>query len=147
MELRFPLFMDLTGKPAVVVGGGTIGLRRAGVLRDFGAAVTVIAPEVTGSLDGMKPLLRAYCEGDLAGAFLVVAATNDRRVNHAVYVEAKRRGILVNVCDCQSECDFFFPAICRTETLVAGVVGDGSDHRKTARAAKAIRKTLEELER
>ena len=95
----------------------------------------------------MKPLLRAYCEGDLAGAFLVVAATNDRRVNHAVYVEAKRRGILVNVCDCQSECDFFFPAICRAETLVAGVVGDGSDHRKTARAAKAIRKTLEELER
>ena len=110
MELRFPLFMDLTGKPAVVVGGGTIGLRRAGVLRDFGAAVTVIAPEVTGSLDGVKPLLRAYCEGDLAGAFLAVAATNDRRVNHAVYVEAKRRGILVNVCDCQSECDFFFPS-------------------------------------
>ena len=147
MELRFPLFMDLTGKPAVVVGGGTIGLRRAGVLRDFGAEVTVIAPAGQEKPKGVRYIRRPYGTGDLTGAFLAVAATDDRAVNRAVYEEAKRLGIPVNVCDCQSECDFFFPAICRTETLVAGVVGDGSDHRKTAQAAKAIRKTLEELER
>ena len=147
MELRFPLFMDLTGKRVVVVGGGTIGLRRAGVLRDFGAEVTVIAPAGQEKPKGVRYIRRPYGTGDLTGAFLAVAATDDRAVNRAVYEEAKRLGIPVNVCDCQSECDFFFPAICRAETLVAGVVGDGSDHRKTARAAKAIRKTLEELER
>ena len=58
----------------------------------------------------------------------------------------RRRGIPVNICDCPGECDFYFPAICRTEELVAGLVGDGSDHARTARAAKAVRKTLEELE-
>ena len=146
MSLRFPLFVDLAGKAAVVVGGGAIGLRRAAVLQRFGARVTVIAPEIREKPEGIAGLLRSYQSGDLTGAFLAVAATNDRAVNHAVYEEARDRGILVNVCDCPDECDFYFPAICQTETLVAGLVGDGSDHRRTARAAKAVRKTLEELE-
>ena len=146
MSLRFPLFVDLAGKAVVVVGGGAIGLRRAAVLQRFGARVTVIAPEIREKPEGIACLLRSYRPGDLAGAFLAVAATNDRAVNHAVYEEARDRGILVNVCDCPDECDFYFPAICQTETLVAGLVGDGSDHRRTARAAKAVRKTLEELE-
>ena len=146
MSLRFPLFVDLAGKAAVVVGGGAIGLRRAAVLQRFGARVTVIAPEIREKPEGIASLLRSYRPGDLAGAFLAVAAANDRAVNHAVYEEACSRGILVNVCDCPGECDFYFPAICQTETLVAGLVGDGSDHKRTARAAKAVRKTLEELE-
>ncbi len=146
MSLRFPLFVDLAGKAVVVVGGGAIGLRRAAVLQRFGARVTVIAPEIREKPEGIAGLLRSYQSGDLTGAFLAVAATNDRAVNHAVYEEARDRGILVNVCDCPDECDFYFPAICQTETLVAGLVGDGSDHRRTARAAKAVRKTLEELE-
>ena len=147
MNLRFPLFIDLDGKAAVVVGGGAIGMRRAAVLRDFGAAVTVVAPEIREEPEGVACFLRAYQPGDLSGAFLAVAATNDRAVNHAVYEEASRLGIPVNVCDCPAECGFFFPAVCQGEGLVAGVVGDGSDHRRTAQAAKAIRKTLEELER
>ena len=146
MSLRFPLFVDLAGKAVVVVGGGAIGLRRAAVLQRFGTRVTVIAPEIREKPEGIAGLLRSYQSGDLTGAFLAVAATNDRAVNHAVYEEARDRGILVNVCDCPDECDFYFPAICQTETLVAGLVGDGSDHRRTARAAKAVRKTLEELE-
>ena len=146
MSLRFPLFVDLAGKAVVVVGGGAIGLRRAAVLQRFGARVTVIAPEIREKPEGIAGLLRSYQSGDLTGAFLAVAATNNRAVNHAVYEEARDRGILVNVCDCPDECDFYFPAICQTETLVAGLVGDGSDHRRTARAAKAVRKTLEELE-
>ena len=146
MGLRFPMFIDLTGKPAVVVGGGAVGLRRAAVLRGFGADVTVVAPEAQEMPEGVRYVRRPYANGDLAGAFLAVAAADDRAVNHAVYQEARGLGIPVNVCDCQEECDFFFPAICRTETLVAGVVGDGSDHKKTALAAKAVRRALEEME-
>ena len=146
MDLRFPLFVDLTGKPVVVVGGGAVGLRRAAALRDFGAKVTVIAPAFQETLEGVAYTCRPYKAGDLAGAFLAIAATDSREVNHAVYEEARDLGIPVNVCDCQGECGFFFPAVCRTQTLVAGVVGDGSDHKKTARAAKAVRRALEEME-
>ena len=142
---RFPLFLDLTGLAALVVGGGTVASRRAAVLQSFGARVTVIAPALSAAMEGVVHIPRPYQPGDLEGAFLAIAATDDRAVNHAVFLEAKERGILVNVCDCPEECGFFFPAICRTDTLVAGVVGDGSDHRRTARAAAAIRKTLEEL--
>ena len=140
---RFPLFIDLTGRRAVVLGGGTVGLRRAEVLRRFGAKVTVISPHLAGPLAGAVHVPRAYRAGDLAGAFLVVAATDDGAVNAAAGQEARREGALFNRSDCPEDCDFFFPAICQGDGLVAGVVGDGADHRRTAEAARRIRKALE----
>ena len=142
---RFPLFIDLAGRRAVVIGGGTVGLRRAAALRDFGAMVTVISPTLSGPLPDVTYLPRPYRTGDLAGAFLVVAATDDRAVNAAAEEEARRLGILFNRSDDQSRCDFFFPALCQGVGLVAGVTGDGSDHHKTAEAARRIRRVLEEL--
>ena len=142
---RFPLFIDLTGRRAVVVGGGPVGLRRAEALRRFGAEVTVISPRLAGPLPGAVHLPRAYRDGDLAGAFLAVAATDDWAVNAAVGREARREGVLFNRSDCPAECDFFFPAICEGAGLVAGVVGDGTDHRRTAQAAKRIREALQKL--
>ena len=75
-----------------------------------------------------------------------VAATDDRAVNRAVGEEAKVQGIPVSVADCPEECTFFFPAVCTGENLVAGVIGRGDDHARTARAARAIRSALEGLE-
>ena len=143
--MRFPLFIELEGQRAVVIGGGTVGTRRAAALRDFGAAVTLISPTIQRPLAGIAHLPRPYRPGDLTGAWLAVAAADDRAVNHAVYEEATALGILVNVCDCPAECGFFFPAICEGGGLTAGVVGDGSDHRRTAAVAKRIRETLEVL--
>ncbi len=142
---RFPMFVDLRGKKTVVIGGGAIALRRAGVLLEFGAQVIMIAPHCQRVPEGAVYLARAYQPGDLAGAFLAVAATNDRAVNHQIGLDAKALGIPVSVADCKEECTFFFPAICKGQDLVAGVVSDGSDHKKTARAARAIRSVLEEL--
>lgn len=143
---RFPLFVDLRSKRAVVVGGGAVACRRAGILAAFGADVTVIAPEWKGRTPPPKLLSRPYEEGDLAGAFLAVAATDDRGVNRRVGEEAARLGIPVSVADAPEECTFFFPAVCLGDGLVAGVVSDGTQHKKTAQAAKAIRKALEGLE-
>ena len=140
---RFPLFVNLTGRAAVVIGGGTVGLRRAEVLRAFGALVTVVSPSLARDVESIRHVARPYMPGDLAGAFLAVAATNDPAVNEAVGMEARRLGILFNRSDEPGQCDFFFPAICEGEGLVAGLVGDGSDHQKTARMAAAIRKILE----
>ncbi|MDE7261754.1 MAG: NAD-binding protein [Oscillospiraceae bacterium] len=143
---RFPLFVSLEGKSAVVVGGGTVGLRRAEVLRRFGAAVTVISPTLAGAAEGFRWVPRTYEPGDLAGAWLAVAATDHPEVNAAVGREARQAGVLFNRSDCPEECGFFFPAICEGDGLVAGIVGDGSDHRKTAQAAREIREVLERME-
>lgn len=143
---RFPLFLDLTDKPVVVVGGGTIALRRVETLLRFGAAVTVISSSLARPVEGIRYVARRYEPGDLSGAFLAVAATSSREVNRQIGQEARNLGIPVSVADRAEECTFFFPAVCQGGGLVAGVVSDGTDHHKTARAAKAIRKCLEELE-
>lgn len=139
------MFVDLHGKNVVVVGGGTIAQRRIGVLLDFGAQVTIIAPHTQQVPEGARYLEREYRTGDLTGAFLAVTATDCREVNHQVYLDAQALGIPVSVADCRSECTFFFPAVCKGDNLIAGVVSDGTDHHKTARAARAIRSVLEEL--
>lgn len=142
---RFPLFVDLTGQAAVVIGGGKVGLRRAEVLRRFGADVTLISPRLCAPLEGVRHIPRPYQPGDLAGAFLAVAAADDGAVNAAAGREARERGVMFNRSDCPAECDFFFPAVCEGEGLVAGIAGNGSDHRRTAEAARKIRQIIREI--
>ena len=142
---RFPLFLDLSGKRVVLIGGGTIAARRIGTLRMFGCQIVVVSPELKCSTEGLTWLQRPYQNGDLEGACLAIAATNDRQVNHQVGLDAQAMGIPVSVADCEAECTFYFPAVCAGEDLIAGVVSTGKDHHKTARAAKAIRRALEEL--
>jgi glutamyl-tRNA reductase len=139
----FPAFLRLAGRRAVVIGGGAVACRRAEALAAFGADVTVIAPSCTAPLSGVDWLERPYRPGDLAGAHLAVAATDDRAVNRAVGEEARRRGIPVSVADAPEECTFFFPALAQGGGVVAGVAGRGDDHRRTARAAAAVRRALE----
>lgn len=143
---RFPLFVDLTGRRVVLIGGGTIASRRIAALRLFGCEIEVISPELKCSAEGISWQQRAYIPGDLRGAFLAIAATDSRSVNHQVGVEAGELGIPVSVADCEEECTFYFPAICTGGKVIAGVVSGGKDHHRTARAAKAIRRVLEELE-
>lgn len=143
---HFPLFVDLTGKKVVVIGGGVIACRRIAALLDFGAAVTVIAPILKEHFEGIFWADRLYADGDLEGAFLAVAATDDRRVNFQVGAAAHALNIPVSVADCQAECSFYFPAVCVGTDVVAGVVSRGENHSKTAKTARAIRITLAGLE-
>lgn len=143
----FPLFVDLKDKRCVIVGGGAVAARRADSLAGFGAQVTVIAPEWRGETQPVSWLPRPYREGDLSGAFLAVAATDCREVNRKVGEEARRRGIPVSVADRKEESTFFFPALCQGGGVTAGLISrEGADHRLAARAARAVRITLKELE-
>ena len=139
---RFPLFIDLKGRKAVVIGGGPIGLRRAGILRDFGAEVTVISPTLHAPSDGLCWLEKTYSPNDLTGAYIVIAATNVPDVNAAAGRAARALGAFFNRSDDPSDCDFFFPAICEGEHLLAGVTGDATNHKQVAEAAKRIRTIL-----
>ena len=144
---RFPLFVDLTGRRCVIVGGGAIAQRRAAVLSRFGAAVTVIAPTWTGGVPEVEWQARPYAPGDLRGAFLAGAATADRQVNRQVGGGARRLGIPVTVADRREECTFFFPAVCEGGGVTAGLISrQGNDHSRAARAARAVRQALEGLD-
>lgn len=140
---RFPLFVSLAGKNCAVFGAGAIAARRVGVLRRFGAAVTVVAPESPAGIS--VDAVRGYEKSDLSGVFLAVAATNDRQVNRRIAADCADLHIPCSVADCAAESTFFFPAVCEGGGLTAGVVSDGTAHGKTAAAAKRIRAVLEEM--
>jgi len=133
--------LKLTGRRCLVVGGGEIGLEKVEGLLACDGRVTVIAPEA-------EPALAAHAaEGsiaweqreyggaeDLEGVFMVIAATNDTDVNIAVYEDAERRAMLVNVVDVPPLCNFILPAIVRTGPLAIAI--------STAGASPALAKRM-----
>ena len=145
---RFPLFIDLTGRPVVLYGGGQIAARRAAVLAAFGPALTVIAPIICPeirALDGVCCVEAAYDPETMPEADFVLAATDDPAVNHAIVLECRRRGIPANNASDQRDCDFHFPAVALRGDLVVGINAGGTDHSLVRRIAAAIRRLLEEL--
>ena len=146
----FPMFVDLSDKKVVVAGAGTIAKRRIRVLTDFTDHLVVIAPEVNPELkeleaEGKITILRKTFEReDIAGAALVIAATNSNQTNHEIYAACKCFGIPVNVCNDKERCDFYFPVVASAGDVVAGVSSSGRARRKSREAADQIQRLLEE---
>jgi uroporphyrin-III C-methyltransferase/precorrin-2 dehydrogenase/sirohydrochlorin ferrochelatase len=127
----YPVLLDLTDRECVVVGGGTIAEGKIGPLVAAGARVTVLAPVLTPVLavqhraGRFAHVARDYRQGDLAGAFLVIAATDDAEVNHAVHAEAVAAGALINVVDDPPYCGFILPSVMRRGDLTVAVSSAG----------------------
>lgn len=143
----FPMFIDLSDKKVVVAGAGTIAKRRIRTLIDFTDHLVVIAPEVNKELkdleaEGRLTILRKnYEREDIYDAALVIAATNDRKVNQDIYSACKCLGILVNVCNDKNKCDFYFPGIVSDENVVVGISASGQEPKK----AKAVTEQIQNL--
>jgi precorrin-2 dehydrogenase/sirohydrochlorin ferrochelatase len=120
--------LDLRGRRCVVVGGGSVGVEKARGLLDCGAEVTVVAPRASAALHELQIVWRPrrYRERDLAGAFLVVAATTDERVNRRVHADAQARGLLCNVADVPELCNFILPSVYRQDPIAVAVSTGGA---------------------
>lgn len=132
--------LRLAGKRCVVVGGGEVAMRRVSALLEAGGRVVVIAPKIGQPLlnQGVEIHERAYRKGDLAGAFLVVVATDDPEVNEAIASEAAEAGVLVNRADQPTRGDFVVPAHAHHGPVTLAVSTAGI----SAAAAGAIRREL-----
>ncbi len=126
-----PVFLRLDGHPVVVVGGGTVALRKAAWLRRAGARVTVVAPGVHAELaqqaarGELRQIAEEFTPEHLAGAVAVVAATADRATNASVAASARERGVPVNVVDDAELSTFIFPAIVDRSPIVVAVSSGG----------------------
>jgi precorrin-2 dehydrogenase/sirohydrochlorin ferrochelatase len=132
MTTGYPAILLLDGRLAVVIGGGHIAERKVRTLRDAGAKVRLVADAVTPALRDLAEagelglVERRYARGDLAGAVVVVAATDDEEVNRSVYADATEAGIPVNVVDNTALCTFIAPSIIRRGDLVVAISTGGA---------------------
>jgi len=127
----YPLFVDLRGRRCVVVGGGLLAEAKVAALVECGADVVVISPQLTARLRAwveegkVRWEARPYRPGDLEGAWLVVSAPEDLRVNARVWEEAQARRVWMNAVDDPQHCSFLAPAVHRQGDLVVAVCTSG----------------------
>jgi precorrin-2 dehydrogenase/sirohydrochlorin ferrochelatase len=133
--------LRLTGRRCLVIGGGEIGVEKVEGLLACDASVTLVAPEAEPALQELAREGSIAWEqrpyggaADLEGAFMAIAATNDTDVNIAVFEDAERRAMLVNIVDVPPLCNFILPAIVRTGPLAIAI--------STAGASPALAKRM-----
>lgn len=131
--------INMRNAPVLVIGGGKVGERKIRGLLAVGAAVRLISPVATAQIQEWAASgqisweRRAYQPGDLAGARLAFAATNQRAVNAQVAAEAEQRGLLCNVSDAPHEGGFHLPAVARHAGFTIAVSTDGNAPGQAAR--------------
>ncbi len=141
----YPVMLDIRERPVTVIGGDRIAAEKAAALAGCGARVDVISPEVGEEMRdlaerGQVTLHRkTYEPGDLAGAFLVVAATTDKAMIEAIWRETQERNQPVNIVDMPRYCSFILPSILRRGKLTVAVSTEGA----SPALAKRIRQQLE----
>src|ERR1700728_4814311 len=126
----YPVSLDVSGRPCLVVGGGKVAARKARTLLDCGAVVTVIAPSLCGDMEALLPSIHAverrpYRAGDVSTFRLVVTATGNPEVDGAVYADAEAAGVWTNSADDRAHSSFILPAVHRDGAVTVSVSTDG----------------------
>lgn len=128
----YPVMLNLKGKKCTVVGGGKIALRKIKGLVEGGARVKVVSPKLTPELEQIKKegkithVCRQYRKEDVENSFLVIGATQKRKVNEKIATEAKEKGSLVNIVDSPFLCNFFVPSFLKRGRLTISISTEGA---------------------
>lgn len=146
MPFGYPVMLEVQGRRCLVIGGGSIGEGKVRGLLEAEASVTAVAPLLTAGLEGLardgliEAVRRDYRPGDLQGAFLAIAATDDRAANARIFHDARAAGVLFNAVDDIEHCDFAAPSTVRRGDLIIAVSTGG----KAPALAKRLRRELEQ---
>lgn len=142
----YPLFLEISGRRCIVVGGGNVAERKVERLLACGARVEVVGKALTPELEELKRA-GAICHRDadydgahISGAFLVIGATDNDEVNERTARDARALGIPVNIVDDPARCDFILPSLVERGDLTIAVSTGG----KSPALAKKLRRELEE---
>jgi siroheme synthase-like protein len=143
----YPVMLDLTDRPCLVVGGGAVAERKIAGLVEAGARLTIVSPWLTPALLQLAteaPLRwrpREYTAGDAAGFILAMVATDDVAVNAMVAAECRERGVWVNCADDPVRCDFILPSVFRRGAVTVAVSTGGA----SPSMARLVREELDAL--
>ena len=143
----YPIFIDVEDHDVVIIGGGEVCARKAETMMRYGARVTVVSPAFTPEIEtwaneGKLALRRKrYEPGDLDGASIVIASTDDTAVNEQVAADCRRRRIPVNVVDVTPLCEFIVPAIVEKGSVTLAVSTGG----KSPALARTLKEDLQRM--
>lgn len=140
------VLIGLQGERSLVIGGGSVALRKVHGLLDGGASVEVISPQVHPELAALEKAgeitlhQRQYQPGDIAGVRIVIAATDDPEINQGIWQEANQQGCLINVVDDPERSNFIAPAVVRRGDLSLSISTGGA----SPALAAMLRRQLEQ---
>lgn len=141
----YPICLDIRNRPCLVVGGGQVGTRKVHTLLLCGARVTVVSPQATTELTELAQEgtirwhARGYQDGDQAGVFLVIGATDQEALNRRIHKDAEQDGRLCNIADQPQLCNFVLPSIVQQGDLMIAISTGG----KSPAFAKYLRRHLQ----
>lgn len=128
----FPMFVDMTERECLIIGGGKVAYRKVIVMLDFGAKVTVVAEDICEELGKLTIenqitfIKRRFERKDCDGMEMVIAATDDNALNHEIAEYCKAKNIMVNAVDQKADCSFIFPSYIKEKNLVAAFSSGGN---------------------
>jgi siroheme synthase-like protein len=141
----FPIYLEMTGRRCLVIGGGAVAERKVAGLLEAGAEVVVISPEASDNIlrwskeKSIELIARDYQPGDLTEYEIAFVATDVGAVNAQVFQEARRLGVWINAADDAVHCDFILPSVLRRGDLTVAVSSGG----RSPALARTIREELE----
>ena len=144
---RYPIFLNLAERRVVLIGAGRVAFRKAQSLLEAGARLVIVAEhfdknfEIWSETSHAELIEAKYAKEYIGGASLVIAATNDHKLNRQVYKDCQELEVFCNVVDSPELCDFFVPAVLKRGDLQIAVSTDGN----CPAYAGHVRKQLEKI--
>ncbi|KUG04700.1 siroheme synthase / precorrin-2 oxidase [hydrocarbon metagenome] len=147
MTNLYPVYIDLTDKKCLVIGGGKVAERKICHLLDYGCSIMAVSPQAEKNIEQwadqelIEWYQREFQAQDIAGCFMVFVATDDYQINEKVSRMCRERGVMVNAVDDPPNCDFYVPSIVRRSSLALAISTGG----KSPAFARRLRSELEEI--
>lgn len=140
----FPFYIDIKNKNCVVIGGGKTALRKIRRLVSFEPCIKVISPDILPEIyeiPDIEIICREYRKGDIDNAFMVISATDNKKLNTEIFNYCQEKNILVNTVDDIEKCGFIFPSLVHEGDIVIGVSTGG----KSPAFAKFMRLSIDNM--
>jgi len=147
---KYPIFLELSGRRAVVIGGGGVAVRKVQTLMSAGARIVVVAERIDDMMTALcagtdvEIVQGSYSKSYLASAVLAIAATNNSDLNKKIYKDCQELEILCNVVDVPELCDFYVPALVKRGKLQIAIGTDGSSPAYSGHIRKKLEKIFTE---
>lgn len=140
-----PVLLDISNRKIMIIGGGRIALQKLSALSQFTDNITILSKVICEKIrqTSYTQIIKEYHPGDLQHYSIVYACTNNREVNAQIKTEASKVGILVNVVDDPSLCDFITPAVFKKDYMTIAVSSNGVNVKKTIEWRDKIKDLME----